>query len=63
MEKNLLEEKIEKCRQEIQKSLDKHGCGIVAVPKVTIKEDGNLNITEDIKIITLMKPKKSKYIN
>ena len=63
MEKNLIEEKIEQCRQEIQKSLEKHGCGIIAIPKVSVKENGDLNVLGDIKIITLMKTKKSKYIN
>ena len=39
-------QRVEACKQELQKVLDKHGCGLRAVPLVTA--DGRLAATVEI---------------
>ena len=57
------DEKARKCREKIYKTLDEFSCAIIATPIFSVKPDGNLNVVSEVKILPLIKPKPSKYVN
>ncbi|KKL63167.1 hypothetical protein LCGC14_2177810 [marine sediment metagenome] len=61
------EEKTKKCKQEVEKLLDRYSCAIIATPVFRVGESNSLKVTSEVKIVHIIKhiikPKKDKYIN
>ena len=63
MKKDSPDQKAEKCRREVQATLDKHNCAVIATPMFTVKKDGSLKVATEVTIVPLIKPKSPKYMN